>query len=226
MSANSKAVRSSQNGPHPRLLEIVARHVAKPFERPIAEHNRAAFVETQAYVETDRRPLCLDSFCGIGESTAILAARYPQYFFLGIDQSAARLSKHGPLRSDNYQLVRADVTDFWRLAAAAGWRLEQHWLLYPNPWPKAAHLLRRVHGSPVFPQLVALGGRLECRTNWPLYLHELQVALGYLGQHAVREAFTVDSPLTAFEAKYTQSGHQLWRLTASLGGGNNPEDWE
>ena len=216
MTGNSRRIISNQDGPHHRLLEVVARHTTRAFERPIASHNREAFAQAEAFVNSDSRPLCLDSFCGLGQSTATLARRYPHLLFIGIDQSASRLARHGALQADNYCLLRADVIDFWRLAAGAEWRLEQHWLLYPNPWPKAAHLQRRIHGSPVFPELLALGGRMECRSNWPVYLEELQLALHTQGISATRERFNPGTPLTAFEAKYKASGHQLWRLQAQL----------
>lgn len=216
MSGNSSAVTSNQNGPHERLLEVVARHVSTSFERPIAPHNSEAFARAQDFVRTDDRPLCFDSFCGIGQSTATLAGLHPHLLFLGIDQSASRLARHGPIQTDNYCLLQADVTDFWRLASKADWHLQQHWLLYPNPWPKASHLQRRVHGSPVFPDLLALGGQLECRSNWPVYIQELKMALNAQGLSARSEVFAPESTLTAFESKYCASGHQLWRLTANL----------
>ena len=70
----------------------------------------------------------------------------------------------------NLILMRADLNDFYRLAADAGWRLARHFILYPNPWPKSVHLKRRWHGAPVFPYMLRLGGVMELRSNWKLYL--------------------------------------------------------
>ncbi|CAM9562378.1 unnamed protein product, partial [Sphacelaria rigidula] len=74
----------------------------------------------------------------------------------------------------NLLLLRADLVDFWILAARDDtWRVEQHAILYPNPYPKRAQLLRRWHGHPVFPLIIGLGGRISLRSNWKAYLEEV-----------------------------------------------------
>jgi tRNA G46 methylase TrmB len=113
--------------------------------------------------------------------------------------------------------VRADLVDFWRLMLESEWRPEQHYLLYPNPWPKKQHLSRRWHGHPVFPGMVALGGRFECRSNWRIYIDECAAALTQLcGVPVATEAWDTPDPITPFESKYLASHHQLWRCRADL----------
>ena len=115
------------------------------------------------------------------------------------------------------QLLRARVEDFWRLLRADGIRPACHFLLYANPWPKAAHLKRRWHGHPVFPELLALGGRLELRTNWRIYAEEFRQAAGICGIQAPPVvSFSVLLPLSPFERKYAESGHRLYRLGINL----------
>ncbi|HAY27541.1 MAG TPA: SAM-dependent methyltransferase, partial [Candidatus Accumulibacter sp.] len=119
---------------------------------------------------------------------------------------------------ENLDLVRADLVDYWRLLHDAGGRLDRHYLLYPNPWPKSCHLGRRWHGHPVFPTLLALGGVLECRSNWPLYIAELCFAIETLRGHTVAcERYLPAAALTPFERKYFASGHALWRCRVDLG---------
>ena len=130
----------------------------------------------------------------------------------------SRLSRqHGDL-PDNTLLVRADLVDFWRLALNAGWRPRRHYLLYPNPYPKTAHLKLRWHGHPVFPALLALGGRLELRSNWRLYLQEFALAAAQASDVVAEvQPFTPEGEyLTPFERKYHQSGQDLWRLVMNL----------
>jgi tRNA (guanine-N7-)-methyltransferase len=106
-------------------------------------------------------PLILDSCCGVGESSRLLARAFPNHYVIGVDQSASRLARGGGRAAEcpaNLDLVRADVVDYWRLLHEAGVRLDRHYLLYPNPWPKIGHLSRRWHGHPVFPTLLELGG--------------------------------------------------------------------
>jgi tRNA (guanine-N7-)-methyltransferase len=152
-------VTSNQAGPHEQLEKVVRRHLETPFKRPYPQHAIDSFEAIAESVEQHTGPLIFDSFCGVGESTAAIARQHPQALVIGIDKSLARLDKHAPAQQQgelqNYRLLRADVDDFWRLAVDAGWKLDQHFLLYPNPWPKSSHFKRRVHGSPLFPSLLA-----------------------------------------------------------------------
>jgi tRNA G46 methylase TrmB len=113
--------------------------------------------------------------------------------------------------------VRADLVDYWRLLLASGVKPARHYVLYPNPWPKIGQLARRWHGHPVFPAVVALGGRFECRSNWRIYIEECAAALTLLTRLPVAvEAFTPPAPITPFEQKYIASGHSLWRCKLDL----------
>ncbi len=109
------------------------------------------------------------------------------------------------------------LVDFWRLLDEAGLRLARHYILYPNPWPKIGHLARRWHAHPVFPFIPRLGGVLECRSNWDVYMHEMATALSIaLGHDVPWGAFEAEVPLTPFERKYRDSGQTLYRLTLDL----------
>ena len=91
-------------------------------------------------------------------------------------------------------------------------------MLYPNPWPKIGHLARRWHGHAVFPVWRELGGVVEVRSNWRVYIDEMARALELLGATSIEAAgFATDDPMTPFEKKYLASGHALWRCTADLG---------
>lgn len=223
-SSTSRSVVSNQPGVHDKLRERVTRHLRAPFRKPYAEHNQQAFAMAERWLgqqHRDRAPLILDSFCGVGESTWHLAKTYPDCAVIGVDKSAARLDKHPahaaePL--DNYLLIRADIDDFWRLAVDAGWRLQHHFLLYPNPWPKASQLQYRVHGSPLFPSLLALGGTVTLRSNWPTYVEEFALALQVAGFEPVTSDYRGNA-LTPFERKYAQSGQRLWQCQCTLGRG-------
>ncbi len=220
MFGNSRSVTSNQEGPHPALEATVRRHLTHPWRAPVADHDRAAFARASARVGAAGDRLIVDSGCGTGRSSVALARRYPEALVLGLDQSRHRLQRaerrFAPL-PDNLLLLQTDCTGFWRLAAEAGWRVRRHFLLYPNPWPKSAHLKRRWHGHPVWPALLALGGTLEMRSNWSLYLREARAALAVSGIPARLTALSPgEEALTDFEEKYAASGQPLWRLTAAL----------
>jgi tRNA (guanine-N7-)-methyltransferase len=206
---------TSQTGLHSRLDEVVRRHLDSRWRQPVRAHTRQAFQAiTDRLKATDR--LLLDSGCGTGESTAGLAHRHPHALVVGIDQSVARLAR-APELPGNAVLVRAELADFWRLMIGAGLRPRHHYLFYPNPWPKPDHLKRRWHAHPVFPDLLALGGRLELRSNFELYVHEFEHALSLAGiVDAKVVSFSTGEPVSPFERKYSVSGHRLWKLTVNL----------
>ena len=220
MSGNSRFISSAQEGPHRDLDELVRRHLAHPYRKPILDHNRVAFNEALAAWKQWRpdAPLILDAGCGVGWSTQRIAETYPEHFVFGVDQSVDRIGRGKPLPvPENALLIRADLVDFWRLLAESGIRLARHYNLYPNPWPKIGHLARRWQGHAVFPVWRELGGELECRSSWNIYIEEMAQALSLLsGQPVAAEPWQTDDPMTPFEKKYIASGHQLWRCRVSL----------
>ena len=218
--ANSRIPQSAQQGVHEALAERVRKHLEHPFRKPCTDYNRAALAE--ALAGWDRRaPLILDAGCGVGHSTIQIARQCPDHWVIGADQSADRLARRKPypdaLLPKNMVFVRADLVDFWRLLDEAGLRLARHYLLYPNPWPKIGHLGRRWHAHPVFPWIPRLGGVLECRSNWKVYIEEFACALGLaLGREVAWEGFEAATPLTPFERKYRDSGQPLYRIELDL----------
>ena len=187
----------------------------------MATHSANAFkrlVETSAL---SKQPIILDAGCGTADSSLKLAEDFPGHLVLGIDKSEHRLSKTHKSLPVNLILLRADLIDFWRLLHHHGIAVEQHYILYPNPWPKSKHLKRRWHGHPVFPTMLGLSTRLELRTNWEIYAAEFYAAIeqltetGFIEGVVNLETFEPGLPLTAFEKKYDNSGHKLYRVVFS-----------
>ena len=225
MHANSRPVTSNQAGIHEQLYALIERHANSCYLRPIAMHSRQAFKSAIAvWQAAGSAPLIIDSGCGVGLSTRKLAQHHSDSFVIGIDQSADRLARELRWEGEvptNHWLVRADLVDFWRMMLDAGIYPSRHYLLYPNPWPKKSQLARRWHGHPVFPTLLALGGRIECRSNWKTYIEEFASAATHLTGVPVQcESFLPeDDALTPFEEKYRASGHALWHCRLELPAG-------
>jgi tRNA G46 methylase TrmB len=213
---NSRVIVSNQQGLHELLDEVVLKHLKHPFRKPYQQHTLDAFKVAEKWVEQQGKPIIFDSCCGVGESTYHLAKKHPEAIVLGLDKSADRLGKHPQIIADNYRLLQVNLNDFWRLAIDAQWQLSHHYLLYPNPWPKAKHLQRRWHGSAVFPAILQLGGKLELRSNWFTYVHEFARALELAGQSCKVEEYRSDIAITPFERKYWASGQQSLRLLSDL----------
>ena len=215
MHTPSRQVVSNQQYLHPRLAEVVLRHLRAGYEKPVAPHSAAAFEQLLQALAAAPRPLVLDSFCGTGHSTADLARRHPQHLVVGVDKSARRLARHPHTAATDYLLLQADCADIWQLLAMHGLSVDYHYLLYPNPWPKAAHLQRRVHGHGSFPLLLQLAaggspGCIELRSNWQVYVEEFGIAMHLAGVPGRVARLPSGPALTLFERKYRDSGHELW----------------
>lgn len=216
MQCTSRQVSSAQSDIHARLAEQVERHRRHVWQRPVPEHGRRAFACAERWLAGRGGPLQLDAGCGTGLSSLQLARQCPDAQVIGVDKSRARLGRglDRPL-PDNLLLLRADLVDLWRLAAAAGWRLARHCVFYPNPWPKPGHFGRRWHGHPVFPDLLVLGGELELRTNWEIYAREWSAALELHGWTPDVDTIGSADAVSPFERKYLASGHRCWRVRAT-----------
>lgn len=222
---SSRAVVSNQDGPHDRLLEIVDRHRTHPSKRPESDHAAAALRRLLLWLDGRESPLWLDLCCGTGDSSRRIARHHSDYAVVGIDKSEVRLNKErGAPDPDNLLLLRADLRDFLPLLVKVDLKPARQTLYYPNPYPKASQIQKRWHAMSVFRDLIRLGGRLESRSNWNIYLEEMALALSAYG---VRSRLT-DVPVhhkaeftgvSNFETKYVRSGQQVWALEANLGEG-------
>lgn len=213
----SRRVVSNQSGIHEKLEETLTRHRENPFVKPVSAHTRVAFESfLQAISRHPGKPVVLDSCCGVGESTLHFAESNPGHLVIGVDKSVVRLEKGRRLFSDppaNMLLLRADVFDLWRLIAGEGIAVDKHYVLYPNPWPKKQHLKRRIHGHPSFFDFIRIGRTMEIRSNWKIYLEELQFAAQFATECQCRLVqFQPDPCMTPFERKYSNSGQELFRL--------------
>jgi tRNA G46 methylase TrmB len=218
MKANSREINSTQPGVHDKLNEYVLRYRRAVNQRPMQAHTQAAFAQASSWLGDWQGDIIIDSCCGVGESTAKLALRYPEARVLGVDKSAMRLEKHSHYASDqsNYCMIRADVNDFWRLVVQANWQVKKHYLLYPNPYPKAAQVQKRWHASPAMVDLMAMCQHIEVRSNWDIYLQEFAQAAALYGVDS--NLVVIDNtiePMTPFERKYQDSGQDCWQLVCT-----------
>lgn len=219
MDSNSTPIISAQQAPHKNLQSIVRRHQQTQYKNIIPEYAQSVFADVNALVQASDKNIILDSGCGTGESSYKLASQHQNHWVVAIDKSKHRLQRshaHGSL-PENLLFVQCDLVYFWSLALDAQWPVDRHYLLYPNPWPKAGHLQRRWHGHPIFPTLIALGQHISLRTNWQIYAREFALSLQLLlNDSVVVEQLKISSPLTAFERKYQQSGHSIYAVEAKL----------
>ncbi|MEP1444508.1 MAG: SAM-dependent methyltransferase [Paraglaciecola sp.] len=218
MQQKSRTISTNQLGIHQNLHKVVSRQLTNVSQKPLSEHTQHAFQVAIDWLGDWQGDLILDSCCGVGESTVNIAKTHPNSKVIGIDKSASRTDKHQAYASDlkNYLILRADLNDFLRMLVTHKKKLSKHYLLYPNPYPKSAHLQRRWYATSALKDIVSLGGRLEVRSNWQLYIQEFSEALNIAKISSFIEQYESDNAMTPFERKYWQSGQASWRLLADL----------
>ncbi|MEO7942609.1 MAG: tRNA (guanosine(46)-N7)-methyltransferase TrmB [Marmoricola sp.] len=165
-------------------------------------------------------PLIVEIGPGVGEATAVLAARRPSYDILalevwrpGVAHSLGLIAEAG---AENVRLLSVDAV--WcleHLFDPGG--IEEIWTFFPDPWPKQRHHKRRL----VTPEFAALagsrlrpGGLWRLATDWAEYAHQICTVLdaepllegGPTGRWD-------DRPVTKFERKGTNAGRAITDLT-------------
>ncbi len=167
-------------------------------------------------------PVVLEIGCGMGVTTAQIAAARPDTDFIGIEV-------HGPGVGNLCKLIEAqgltnlrvmqhDATEVVRDMIAPDSLAGVH-VFFPDPWPKKRHHKRRILQPAFVSELakrLAPGAYLHCATDWEEYaVHMLAV----LGAESLLENTSSDyaprpdyRPLTKFEVRGMRLGHGVWDL--------------
>ncbi|MBW7901309.1 MAG: tRNA (guanosine(46)-N7)-methyltransferase TrmB [Rhodocyclaceae bacterium] len=167
-------------------------------------------------------PKFLEIGCGMGETTAAIAAAHPENDYLGLEVHApgvgslCKLIAEGSLT--NLRVCRHDAVEVLRDMIGDGTLAGVH-VFFPDPWPKARHHKRRLIQPPLVAALAAKlqpGGYLHCATDWENYAEQMLAVLS--AEPAL--ANTADGyaprpehrPLTKFEQRGLRLGHGVWDL--------------
>lgn len=220
----SKIVTSDQIGPHENLIKIISKYSTTNFKRPISDFGHKTMEELLP-VLSNYKKIILDTGCGTGESSYNLAIQNPDAFVLGVDKSQSRIERKNAFKKDrdicNFTIVRAELLDIWPLLYHYGqecdWKIVKQCLFYPNPWPKKKSVKLRWPASPIMPFLCAIGGEIDVRSNWKIYLEEMKVSLEYFTNKKFEVLeFKPQNPETLFEKKYMLSGQSLYQIKGRL----------
>ena len=167
-------------------------------------------------------PVVLEIGCGMGETTATIAAAHPDRDFLGVEVHApgvgSLLKRVGEAKLSNVRIVRHDAVEVVErmipLESLAGIHV-----FFPDPWPKKRHHKRRLL-KPAFVHDLALrlerGGYLHAATDWEDYANEmLETFSSEALLHNTAQAFAERPswrPRTKFEARGLKLGHAVFDL--------------
>ena len=164
-------------------------------------------------------PLIVEIGSGVGEATAVLAARRPAYDVLafevwrpGVADTLWRVAEAG---AENVRLCSIDAV--WALEHLLPRQaVAELWTFFPDPWPKTRHHKRRLV-NPAFARLAASrlapGGAWRLATDWADYAAQMTQVLDDVPE---LEGGVVprweERPQTRFERKAQAAGRDVTDL--------------
>jgi tRNA (guanine-N7-)-methyltransferase len=162
----------------------------------------------------------LEIGCGMGETTATIAAEHPQNDYIGIEvhtPGVGSLLKEIATRElSNLRVIQHDAVEVLRDMIAPASLSGIH-IFFPDPWPKKRQQKRRLI-QPGFVGLLASrlapSGYLHCATDWEDYaLQMLEVLSGEALLQNMANGFMPRPPYrpqTKFETRGLRLGHGVW----------------
>jgi tRNA (guanine-N7-)-methyltransferase len=164
-------------------------------------------------------PLRVDLGCGDGSFLCEMAQQFPEINFLGIERLTKRVEKvrRRAGKIENVRVLRSDSLFAVRYLLPQS-SVETFYLLFPDPWPKRRHQLRRVFTCDFLDAIaVALErqGVLRIATDQIDYFQQVErISCAHL-QFQVVPASADDAvlPVTKFERKFREQSLAIHRLT-------------
>lgn len=167
-----------------------------------------------------KAPVVLEIGCGMGETTATIAAQHPENDFIGIEvhtPGVGSLLKEIATRNlSNLRVIQHDAVEVVRDMIPPGSLAGIH-IYFPDPWPKKRHHKRRLIQPPFVHQLalrLVPGGYLHCATDWEEYAQQmLEVLSAELLLENTAAGFAPRPewrPQTKFEQRGLRLGHGVW----------------
>ncbi len=162
----------------------------------------------------------LEIGCGMGETTAVIAAEHLQNDYIGIEvhtPGVGSLLKEIATRElGNLRVIQHDAVEVLRDMIAPESLCGIH-IFFPDPWPKKRQQKRRLI-QPEFVKLLATrlvpNGYLHCATDWQEYAEQmLKVLSGEAQLQNMAKDFTprpLYRPQTKFETRGLRLGHGVW----------------
>ncbi len=129
------------------------------------------------------RPIVWEVGSGHGHFLVDHARKHPEKFCIGVDTQLERLARSGKKRDraqlPNCHFLRAEAREFFNVLPP-GVTLEEIWVLFPDPWPKARHNKNRLLKAEFFEAVAARAGegaKFYFRTDHADYFREVRETL-------------------------------------------------
>ncbi len=171
----------------------------------------------------NQNPIYLEVGFGNGHSLAQMASQRPQDNFIGIEVHKPGvghlLMEAHQLELTNLRLIHYDAVEIFKKIKTDS--LKGLMLFFPDPWHKRKHQKRRILTSEFIQQVIRMlkpKGTFHLATDWQHYAQQMLKMLEQVNafenlagknQYYPRPDFR---PLTKFEQRGQNLGHQVWDL--------------
>ena len=167
-------------------------------------------------------PIVLEIGCGMGETTAKIAAQNPNVNYIGVEVFTtgvgALLKRVQEYGLSNLRIIQHDAVEIVRDMIPQGMLAGVH-IFFPDPWHKARHHKRRlIQGAFVHELALRLkcGGYIHCATDWENYAEQMLAVLS--AEELLTNTNSAQSfiprpegrPLTKYESRGNRLGHGVW----------------
>ena len=173
--------------------------------------------------QQQQRPLVIEIGPGVGLHPIRYAQQNPNNYIIGIERTTDKFNKfagrvaHHP-QLNNVLPIHADAVE-WISSNIRANEVGKYFLLYPNPYPKAAQKNKRLMHMPFMQYLIAtmqIGASLTLATNMEFFYNEAkeiwsQIACFKIEVDRVLHAGDIE-PRTHFERKYLAAGQTCYEL--------------
>jgi tRNA (guanine-N7-)-methyltransferase len=161
-------------------------------------------------------PLHVDLGCGDGSFLCEMAQQFPKQNFLGIDRLIKRVEKvrRRAEKIENVHVLRADTLFAVRYLLPKC-SVETFYLLFPDPWPKRRHQLRRIFTRDFLDGVAGAlenHGTVRVATDQLDYFHHIE-RLSRAHRHFEVVDDTDVLPLSRFERQFREQALPIYRLT-------------
>src|SRR6201984_3107868 len=162
-------------------------------------------------------PLHVDLGCGDGSFLCEMAQQFPKINFLGIERLTKRVQKVRckAEKIDNVRMLRADTLFAVRYLLPES-SVETFYLLFPDPWPKRRHQLRRIFTRNFLDAIAAAlekHGVLRVATDQLDYFCQIERLSCAHSCFEIADSHELVLPLTKFERAFREQGAPIYRLT-------------
>ncbi|ODN42783.1 class I SAM-dependent methyltransferase [Piscirickettsia litoralis] len=160
--------------------------------------------------------------CGVGMHPLMYAKSHPERFLIAIEKTREKFGKFsnknntfGPYQ--NLLPIHGNTT-YWLPQHIGPEEVDQYFILYPCPYPKAAQANKRWFNMPFMAYLIDTlkpGGKITMATNEKFYFDEAFEQAKNTWKLAILSAETLAQNFPArthFEKKYLERGESCYQL--------------